>query len=101
VSLLLSLTETAAEAARQLAASSGLEPDPGLRITSGEPSPTGTALQIGLTGAPEASDQTVAEGGATVYVEDQVAEFLDDKVLDAELDGGQVRFRLQEAGGGV
>jgi Fe-S cluster assembly iron-binding protein IscA len=94
----LSLTDTAAEAVRQLAAGSGLEPDPGLRISPGEPTATGTPLEISLAPGPEASDQTVEEGGATVYVEDEVADFLDDKVLDASVEGGQVRFRLQEAG---
>jgi hypothetical protein len=35
-----------------------------------------------------------------VYVEEDVAEFLDDKVLDASVEAGQVRFRLQGAGEG-
>jgi Fe-S cluster assembly iron-binding protein IscA len=97
---LLSLTDTAAEAVRQLTAGSGLEPDPGLRISPGEPTPTGTPLEITLAAGPESSDQTVEEGGATVYVEEDVAEFLDDKVLDASVEAGQVRFRLQGAGEG-
>jgi Fe-S cluster assembly iron-binding protein IscA len=97
---LLSLTDNAAEAVRHLAAVSGLEPEPGVRISPGQPTETGTPLEISLAAGPEASDQTVEEGGATVYVEDDVAEFLDDKVLDATVDAGQVRFRIQDAGEG-
>lgn len=97
VSILLSLTDSAAEAARQLAASSGLEPEPALRISSGQPSATGTPLEISLAPAPETNDQTVDSAGATVYVEEEVAEFLDDKVLDADIEDGRIRFRIQEA----
>jgi Fe-S cluster assembly iron-binding protein IscA len=94
----LSLTDTAAEAVRQLAASSGLEPDAGLRISPGQPTPTGTPLQVELAAGPEENDQTVEEAGATVYVEPQVAEYLDDKELDADVQGGQVRFMIHDQG---
>ena len=48
---MLTLTDTAAEAVRQITAGSGLGPEPGLRITPGEPLPEGTPLEIGLAGA--------------------------------------------------
>lgn len=94
---MLSLTDTAAEAVRQLATGSGLGPEPGVRIAPGAPTENGTPLEISLAGAPESSDQTVENDGATVYVEDHVTELLDDKVLDASIDGGQVRFRIHDA----
>jgi iron-sulfur cluster assembly protein len=94
---MLTMTNNAAEAVRLISTASGLEPDPGLRISSGAPTPEGTPLEIGL--APEAapSDQTIEEGGARIYLEELVAEALDDKVLDAEIEGDQVRFALHEA----
>jgi iron-sulfur cluster assembly protein len=95
--IVLSLTDNAVEAARQLAADSGLEPDPGLRISAGEPTPTGTPIEITLASGPESSDQTVENAGATVYVGDDVAGFLDDKVLDAAIEGDRVRFRIGPA----
>jgi iron-sulfur cluster assembly protein len=94
---MLTITDTAAEAVRQLSAGSGLEPEPGLRIASGEPNSTGTPLELSLAPGPESNDQTVEEGGATVYVEEQLAVFLDDKVLDASVEEGRVRFRLGDA----
>ena len=32
-----------------------------------------------------------------MYVEEELAEFLDDKVLDASVEEGRVRFRLADA----
>jgi iron-sulfur cluster assembly protein len=92
----LTLTDTAAEAVRQLAAASGLEPEPGLRISPGPPTPEGTPLELQLAPGPEASDQTVENEGATVYVEGQVAEALGDKVLDAAVEGDRVRFTIHD-----
>jgi iron-sulfur cluster assembly protein len=94
----LTMTPTAAEAIRQIASRSGLEPDPGLRISPGPPTAEGTPLQLGLAGQPEPTDQTVESAGARVYVEAPVAEALDDKVLDAAVEGDQVRFALYDAG---
>jgi iron-sulfur cluster assembly protein len=96
--IVLTLTPTAAEAVRQLSGGSGLEPDPGLRISPGEPTAQGTPLQLDLTGGPQSDDQTVEQDGATVYVEADVAEFLDDKVLDATIASGGVRFTLADVG---
>jgi Fe-S cluster assembly iron-binding protein IscA len=93
---MLTITDTAAEAVRQLAANSGLGPDPGVRIAPGMPTQSGTPLELSLAGGPEASDQTVEADGATVYVEGHVTELLDDKVLDASIDGGQVRFAIHD-----
>jgi iron-sulfur cluster assembly protein len=93
----LTLTDTAAEAVRQMAAGSGLEPDPGVRISPGPPTPEGTPLQIELAPEAQEDDQTVDQSGAHVYIEPQVAEVLDDKILDAAVEGDQIRFALREA----
>jgi iron-sulfur cluster assembly protein len=94
---MLTITDTAAEAVRHISEVSGLEPEPGLRISAGEPSPQGTSLEISIAAGAEMTDQTVEEDGARVYLEDVVAPALDDKVLDAEIEGDQVRFALREA----
>ena len=52
--------------------------------------------------SPEATDQTIEESGATVFVDSGAAEFLDDKVLDAAVDeAGRVRFAIMEPGAGT
>jgi hypothetical protein len=48
-----------------------------------------------LTLTPIASE-AVDEDGATVYLEPHVAGFLDDKVLDAEVDEGRVTFLVRD-----
>jgi iron-sulfur cluster assembly protein len=98
---MLTMTDSAAEAVRLISAGSGLEPDPGLRISAGPPSPDGTPLEIGLAPEPGPSDQTIEDEGARIYLEEVVVPALDDKVLDAEIEGDQVRFALRDAEPGV
>lgn len=93
---MLMMTETAAETVRLISAGSGLAPDPGLRISAGPPTADGTPLEIGLAAEAEPSDQTVEERGARIYLEELVAPALDDKVLDAAIEGDQVRFSLHD-----
>lgn len=94
---MLTLTPTAAEAVRQLVASAPVADDGGVRIAPGETTPSGTALAITIVDAPETTDQSVDEEGAHVFIEPQVAQFLDDKVLDAKLDDGRVSFAVHDA----
>jgi iron-sulfur cluster assembly protein len=94
---MLTMTETAAEAVRRVSEGSGLEPDPGLRITAGPATPEGMLLEIGLAPGAEPTDETIEEGGARLYLAEVVAPALDDKVLDAEIEGDQIRFELREA----
>ena len=98
---MLTITDSAAEAVRQITAGSGLEPDGGLRISAGEPTPEGTPLELTVTNHAERTDETIEEDGAKVYLEEMVAPALDDKVLDAEIEGDQVRFALRESQAGT
>lgn len=98
--MMLTMTDNAAEAVRLISAGSGLEPDPGLRISAGSPTPDGTPLEIGIAAEAGPSDQTVEEGGARIYLEEEVVAALDDKVLDAAIEGDQVRFALRDVEAG-
>jgi Fe-S cluster assembly iron-binding protein IscA len=94
---MLTLTPTAAQAVQYLVA--GMDVDEttgGLRIASGETTATGPSLELSLVNGPEATDREVRTGGARVFVEPLVSEVLDDKILDARLDGDQVHFVLAE-----
>jgi iron-sulfur cluster assembly protein len=94
---MLTMTDTAADAVRRISAGSGLEPDPGLRITAGAPTPEGTPLELSLAPEAQPSDQTVDNDGAHLYVDEAVAPALDDKVLDAQIDGDQIHFALRDS----
>ena len=65
----------------------------GLRITTAaSPEP---AFEVTAAEQAEPGDQVVEQGQATVYLDAQAAELLDDKVLDAAVDSdGRVEFAL-------
>jgi Fe-S cluster assembly iron-binding protein IscA len=93
---MLALTETATEAVETIIAQP-LAPDNAvLRITVNASTENGNAasheLQLALVDSP-ADDDLVVQG-APVTVEPATAEFLDDKVLDAEFVDGGVQFSL-------
>lgn len=95
---MLTLTPAASEAVESIVARMGPTENAGLRISStatqtNSAAPTGD-LQLSVVAEPEPEDATVE--GTPIYVEPQTADFLDDKVLDAEVDEEQVRFSLYE-----
>lgn len=89
---MLTMTDSAAEAVRRISAGSGLEPEPGLRISVGEPAAEGPRLEIGLAGEAAPADLTVEEGEARIYLEEPVADALGEKILDAQIDGDHIHF---------
>ncbi|MEN3283409.1 MAG: iron-sulfur cluster assembly protein [Solirubrobacteraceae bacterium] len=94
--MMLTLTPVASEAIRQLSSQTDDPEASGIRIAPGPETPQGTALELTLVEEPEPEDEKVDEEGATVYLEPHVAGFLDDKVLDAQVDEGRVTFVLRD-----
>ena len=92
---MLTLTPVASQAIREITSQTE-DPDAGIRISTGADTPQGTALELSLVEEPEPEDEKVDEDGATVYLEPDVAGLLEDKVLDAEVDEGQVTFLLRD-----
>jgi iron-sulfur cluster assembly protein len=92
----LTLTPTAAEAVRRLVDNAPTEAAEGLRIAPGQATAEGTSLQISIVDGPEIDDQEVLESGAHVFLEPEVAEFMEDKVLDAEVEETGVRFSIRD-----
>ncbi len=93
---MLTLTPIASEAIRQLSAQTEDPEATGIRIAPGPETPDGTALELTLVEEPEPQDEKIDEDGATVYLEPHVAGFLDDKVLDAQVDEGRVTFVVRD-----
>jgi iron-sulfur cluster assembly protein len=92
----LTLTPSAAEAVRRLVDNAPVESAEGLRIAPGQVTPQGTSLELSIVDGPEASDQEITDGDAHVYLEPEVATFMDDKVLDAEVEETGVRFSIRD-----
>jgi iron-sulfur cluster assembly protein len=95
---MLMITQDAAEAIAQALAE---EPDSsGFRIAERTYSLNGSgpAIQMELASAPEAEDEVIEDQGVRLFVDPRAAKTLDGKVLDAEIEEGEVRFALLEAG---
>jgi Fe-S cluster assembly iron-binding protein IscA len=91
---MLTLTPAAAEVVRLIIADAPFEDGGGLRIARGDATEEGTALEMTLVDSPEEDDEAVESDGGTLFLEPQAAELLNDKVLHAELDDGEVRFAV-------
>jgi iron-sulfur cluster assembly protein len=97
-SSLLAITETAATAIKSLTASQEQPDEAGVRIAARETADVDTpeSLKLSVVDGPAEEDQVVEEHGAHVFLEAQVASYLDDKLLDASIDGQQVRFAVSD-----
>jgi Fe-S cluster assembly iron-binding protein IscA len=93
---MLVLTEAAAEVVKSVTDTPTAPDGTGLRITQSADEPgTAGALQLAAAAEPGLGDQVVETAGARVFLDPQAATYLDDKVLDAEVDTqGKVRFTL-------
>lgn len=92
---MLTLTENASAIVKDISTQSQTQAgeSAGLRISSDGAPEGGFAIASALQ--PEADDQIVEQDGATIYLDSDAAQQLDDKVLDAGIDaGGNVQFAL-------
>ena len=93
---MLAISEDAATAIRGIVGAPGVPEGAGLRITrevntdeAGEPR---TDLRLSVVAEPEEGDEVLAD--ERVFVDADAAELLDDKLLDADVVGDDVRFSL-------
>lgn len=100
---MLMLTESATEVVKAITSIPQAPEGTALRIESSVPQPADpAALQLSTAVTPAENDQIIeAAAGVRVYLEPQAAAYLDDKVLDAQLDQeGQAHFSLAVQGAG-
>ncbi len=95
---MLVLTDRAETAIDEILSARELPDDAGVRITAetstadgGEPQRT---LRIDVVEEPQSGDQVLE--ASPVYLEPEAGALLDDKLLDADVDGEEVRFALRE-----
>jgi len=93
---MLALTDNASTAIEGILSSSEIPDGAGVRIAppDGEDAGSAVQLQVTVTGGPAATDQVIDEAGARVFVDESLAELLDDKLLDAGVVEDQVHFML-------
>lgn len=93
---MLVLTDAAAEAVRAIVGSSEDAAETGgLRVVA-EPEGDHVTLQFNVAVVPAEDDDVVEESGARVFLEPVAASLLDDKLLDASLDGDTIAFLLTD-----
>jgi iron-sulfur cluster assembly protein len=92
----LAITEDAATAIDSIVASSGLPQGAGLRITQALNTQSGqegrTDLRLSVVESAEEGDEVLDD--VQIFLEPEAADFLDDKLLDADVEGDEVRFSL-------
>ncbi len=95
---MLALTQNAVDAIHAIKASSDEVPDDaGLRISAEATEATEaeeTSLHLAIVPSPAESDVVVEAEGEQIFLGPEVAGFLDDKVLDAQMDEGRVNFAI-------
>jgi iron-sulfur cluster assembly protein len=93
---MLLLTEAAAEVVKSVTADPQTPNGAGLRISSSAPqAESPSSLELAAAPGPGEHDQVIEAAGARVFLEPQAALFLEDKVLDAQVDEqGNARFSL-------
>jgi hypothetical protein len=101
---MLALTKEAAAAVETIVSQPEAPDDAVMRVTGGAAQSNGTGpvaeLQLSVVEAPQPDDVVVQ--GLPMAVEQTTIEYLDDKVLDAEVVDGGVQFRLyQQPDGGL
>jgi Fe-S cluster assembly iron-binding protein IscA len=99
VSPVLTITPDAEQALDAVVASETAPEGAGLRISQGVGADGQPAIGLSVAPAPEAGDEVVEEAKVPVFLAPDVVPLLDDKVLDARVDGDQVTFRIAEQAG--
>jgi iron-sulfur cluster assembly protein len=101
---MLALTENASLTIEGILGALTIPDGAGLRIAPppGQDAVTAGQFQVTVEGSPAETDQVIDADGARVFVDESVADLLDDKLLDANVVEEQVHFvvGLQEGLGG-
>ncbi len=94
---MLALTDAAVGVIHDLTTQPGLPEGTGLRIAPQPDNGSGPAYALSLSQTPEAADEVITAADTRVYLEQGVAQQLEDKVLDARIDEqGEIAFLISQ-----
>jgi iron-sulfur cluster assembly protein len=96
---MLTITPSAATAIKTILDSANVPEDGGIRIAVAQQNGAQARLELSLTEAPLAGDEVLEEDGANVFLDEMAAIALDDKALDAEIEGDEINFGILERDG--
>jgi Fe-S cluster assembly iron-binding protein IscA len=89
---MLAMTSNAAVAVKSLVSALGLQGRAGLRITAMPRPGDGYEFELTPSAAPGANDRVVRGDDALVFVDPPASAALEDALLDARIQAGEVRF---------
>jgi iron-sulfur cluster assembly protein len=92
----LTITPTAAEAIRAIIQSTDVPDEGGIRISIARQNGAEASLELALSPAPMEGDSVLEVNGAHVFLDETAAMALEDKLLDAEIDGSEISFGIME-----
>ena len=93
---MLTITSNAAEAIRAIVESTEVPDQGGIRISIAQQNGAQASLELAISPAPMEGDEVLEEEGAHVFLDELAAVALDDKSLDAEIEGDQISFGIVE-----
>jgi iron-sulfur cluster assembly protein len=93
---MLTITSNAAEAIRAIIQSTDVPDDGGIRISIARQNGSQASLELALSPAPMEGDDVLELNGAHVFLDEMASVALDDKSLDAEMEGGEISFGIVE-----
>ena len=92
---MLTITTDAATAIKGIVETADVDGG-GLRIYAEPQNNAQASLEIALAPEPAPRDKVIDAEGATIYLEQNAADLLDDKQLDADVEGDQIRFSVTD-----
>jgi iron-sulfur cluster assembly protein len=96
VSALLALTDSAVQAVKEIVSSSEeVAETGGLRMVA-EREGTQANFQLSVVPLPAEDDEVIEEQGARVFLEQEAASLLDDKILDASVEQNGLAFAIAD-----
>lgn len=96
---MLTLSTDATQAIKQVVSSSDAGENGGIRLTMKPVDDQQAQLELSVAANPEPGDTQVEKEGANVYLDEKVAPFLDDKILDATIDAEGPSFTIVDKSG--
>jgi iron-sulfur cluster assembly protein len=93
---MLTITSNAADAIRAIVENTDVPEDGGIRISVARQNGAQASLELAVSPAPMEGDAVLDAGGAHVFLDELAAVALDDKSLDAQMEGGEISFGIVE-----
>jgi iron-sulfur cluster assembly protein len=91
---MLTITPNAAEAIKLIVESTDVPAEGGLRISIARQNGAEASLELVVSSAPMEGDEVVDAQGAHVFLDELAAVALQDKSLDAQVEGGEISFGI-------